>query len=372
MDMSSTRACFLSQPMVPSARKRAPHLRLPWMFVTLLWLAALVPGAALAQGPQLRLATVAVVPGQPATLVLTGNPGDHFAVGGSAVSAGWSADGMALALGADAVLLGQGRLDGAGQATLRFVPPFLGTTYDRYYVQAGTSPSPVFAPLALTAGQVVLNADLAGVIAGPAGPAGPQGPQGLTGSQGAAGIPGIDGARGPQGPTGARGLDGAAGGVGPQGAQGPQGPQGPTGSQGPAGPPGLTGASGSPGIQGPIGPSDVYVNQPESSVPLVSGVGTTVLALKLSAGSYLLQAHMTLEYGTKNSALACTLLSGETVLSVASMHADSHRDTTLALSRAIVLPSSGTVTVTCLADDDESRASYPTLAAVMVGSVTAQ
>ncbi len=340
------------------------------MFVFLLWLAALVPGAALAQGPQLRLETVAVVPGQPATLVLTGNPGDHFAVGGSVVNAGWSANGIALALGADAVLIGRGQLDGAGQARLRFVPPFQGTTYDRYYVQAGTSPSPVFAPLALTAGQIVLNGDLAGVVAGPAGP------QGLTGSQGPAGIPGIDGARGPQGPTGPRGLDGAAGGIGPQGSQGlqgpqgPQGPQGTTGLQGPAGPQGLTGASGSPGIQGAIGPSDVFVHQPESAVPLVSGVDTTVLTLKLSAGSYLLQAHMTLEYGAKNSALACTLLDGETVLSAASMHTTSHRDTTVALSRALVLSSSGSVTVTCLADDDESRAFYPTLAAVRVGSVT--
>jgi Collagen triple helix repeat (20 copies) len=351
------------------------------MVALLLGLVALVPGAALAQGPQLRLMTVAVAPGQPATLVLTGTPGDHFAVGGSTVGAGSSVGGVALAMGPDVVLIEQGQLDGAGQATIQFVPPFLGTTCDRYYVQAGTSPSAAFAPLALTAGQIVLNADLAGVIVGPVGPVGPQGPQGPSGSQGPAGTNGRDGATGPQGPAGAHGLDGAAGGIGPrgsqglQGPQGPQGPQGATGLQGPSGAQGLVGATGSQGIQGiqgPIGPSDVYVNQPEAPVALVQDVETTVVALKLSAGSYLLQAHLTLDYGAKNSTLVCTFSSGDTVLSVAPMRATSHRDTTVSFGRAIVLEKPDSITVTCLADDGESLVSYPMLAAVLVGSVTAQ
>ncbi len=112
---------------------------------------------------------MAVVPGQPATVVATGTPGDCVAIGGSLVGAGFSIGGRALSLGVDAVLLAQGRLDAAGQVTFQFVPPFLGTTSDRYYIQAGTSPSPAFAPLALTPGQIVLNADLADVLIGPAG-----------------------------------------------------------------------------------------------------------------------------------------------------------------------------------------------------------
>ncbi len=231
-------------------------------------------------------------------------------------------------MGADVVVIGQGRLDAAGQATVQFVPPFLGTTCDRYYVQAGTSSSPAFALLALTAGQIVLNADLAGVIAGPQGPAGPLG------------------------------------------AAGSQGPQGLTGPQGPAGTNGSVGATGSQGIQGPTGPSDVYVNQPEASVALVQDVETTVWAIKLSAGSYLLQAHMIPDYGAKNSNLVCSLYSGAVVLSVAPIRADSHRDTTVSFTRAIVLDSSAAITVTCLAADSDALATYPMLAAVKVGSVT--
>ena len=101
-------------------------------------------------------------------------------------------------------------------------------------------------------------------------------------------------------------------------------------------------------------------------------VETTVLALKLSAGSYLLQAHMILDYGAKNSNLVRSLYSGASVLSVAAMRAVSHRDTTVSLARAIVLDSSAAITVTCLADDSDSLASYPMLAAVKVGSVTTQ
>ena len=150
------------------------------------------------------------------------------------------------------------------------------------------------------------------------------------------------------------------------------GPQGLIGPAGAAGTNGLTGATGPEGIQGPAGPSDVEVNQPEAPVTLVQDVETTILTLKLSAGSYLLQAHMTLDYGAKNTNLVCALYRDDKVLSVAPMRAGSTRDTTLSLARAIVLESSSTITVSCLADDSESLASYPMLAAVKVGSVTTQ
>jgi hypothetical protein len=104
----------------------------------------------------------------------------------------------------------------------------------------------------------------------------------------------------------------------------------------------------------------------------VRDVETTVLTLNLTAGSYLLQASMMLDNGGKNINLVCTLYDGATVLSVAPMRADANRDTTVSLTRTRVLAAPATITMRCLVDDTESVASYRTLAAVRVGSVTTQ
>ena len=133
-----------------------------------------------------------MVPGQTATVVVSGTPGDFVALAGSAVGAGLSAGGAALALGADIVVLRQGQLDATRQTIFRFVPPFLGATSDRYDIQAGASPNASFSPLSLSGGRIVLNADLAGVLIGPRGadgepgPVGPRGPAGPDGPVGPA------------------------------------------------------------------------------------------------------------------------------------------------------------------------------------------
>jgi len=108
-----------------------------------------------------------------------------------------------------------------------FTPPFAGSTLDRYYVQAATSGSPSFIPIAVSPSVVLRNNDVVGGVVGTPGPAGPSGPAGATGPAGPAGA---TGAQGPQGVAGPVGPTGATGATGPQGAQGPQGPAGASGA----------------------------------------------------------------------------------------------------------------------------------------------
>jgi hypothetical protein len=148
---------------------------------------------AAAAAPTLTLPQTAVVPGSPVAVTVSGTPGEFFAVLGSSVNAGFSFAGVPLSVGADLVILATGTLDASGTHTVTVVPPFNGTTLDRYYLQAVTSPSAAYVPLQVSAGRVVVNADLAaGVggtpgapgVPGPAGPQGPPGPQGPTGPAG--------------------------------------------------------------------------------------------------------------------------------------------------------------------------------------------
>lgn len=103
-----------------------------------------------------------VGPGGTVSLRVTGPAGQRFAVIGSAVNSGFSYAGVALAVGSDVVILAQGVLDGTGVATLGVIPPFNGTTLDRYYLQAVTSPSAAFNPLSPSAGVVIRNRDASG------------------------------------------------------------------------------------------------------------------------------------------------------------------------------------------------------------------
>src|SRR5699024_1962244 len=92
-------------------------------------------------------ATPAVVPaGAAATITVTGPPGHFIGIGGSSVGAGLSFGGVALALGNDAQVITTFQLDGSGQATIAFTPPFNGTFLDRFYLQAVSSPSPSLVP----------------------------------------------------------------------------------------------------------------------------------------------------------------------------------------------------------------------------------
>ena len=212
-------------------------------------------GAAAAQ-TTLTLSADVVAPGQSLTATIAGPPGQHFALIGSSVDSGMSYGGIGLGVGADFVILAQGALDGTGMATVAVRPPFRGTVLDRYYLQAATSPSPSFLPLAVSSPRVVRNGELVVSGGGPAGPAGPAGPTGATGVQGPpgdAGTAGATGAAGATGPAGIGGPPGATGPAGPAGGIGAAGPQGIAGATGPAGPAGTDGAPGAIGATGPLG-----------------------------------------------------------------------------------------------------------------------
>lgn len=176
-------------------------------------------GGATAQ-PTLTLSADTVAPGASVTVTIAGTPGQQWALLGSAVNAGVAYAGVNLSVGPDFAILGTGVMPGTGQVVVTVTPPFVGTVFDRYYLQAASSPSAAFVPLAVSAGAVVRNRDLVPVQSGIVGPPGPAGPAGPAGPTGAAGPPG------PPGPQGLQGL---------QGIQGVQGPQGNTGPQGPAG-----------------------------------------------------------------------------------------------------------------------------------------
>jgi hypothetical protein len=102
-----------------------------------------------------------VIPGKPVTLTLSepGAAGKQYAFIGSAYGAGFSFAGTQLAVGPDVVVLKIGTLTGT-TATLEYTPPFLGTTLDRYYVQAVTSFTSTFSPLLASNGVVIRNGDL--------------------------------------------------------------------------------------------------------------------------------------------------------------------------------------------------------------------
>ncbi len=209
--------------------------------------------------PALDLSNDVAAPGSAVTATITGEPGQHYALLGSTMGAGYVYAGAPLALGADVVVVASGVLDGTGTAVVSGVPPFLFTTLDRYYLQAVTSASPAFDPLLASPGRIVRNGDLVTGLSGPAGPrgeigppgpVGPSGPPGLTGPQGVAGPAGQPGPAGPAGPAGLQGLQGPAGPIGASGAPGGPGPVGPAGPAGPAGTQLLFGTSTSMAVAG--------------------------------------------------------------------------------------------------------------------------
>jgi hypothetical protein len=203
--------------------------------ITCACLLSLFSAAAAAQSPTLTVAPEIVVPGTTATVTITGTPGQYFALVGSLTGAGAVYGGVNLAVGADYIVIATGILDGSGQTMVSVTPPFVGTVYDRIYLQAATAAVPSFLPFELSAGRVVKNADLVGGLVAPPGPPGPIGP---VGPSGPAGPSGVTGAQGPAGPAGIPGPSGAIGAQGPAGPAGLPGPPGPPGATGPAGPAG--------------------------------------------------------------------------------------------------------------------------------------
>ncbi len=120
---------------------------------------AVMATAAAAQ-PTISASTDVVTPGQAVSVTITGTPGQHFAVVGSAVGAGLSYAGVAFNVGAaDLAVIAVGVLNGSGSAVVGVVPPFSGSSIDRYYVQGATSPSPSFVPVAVSASLILRNRD---------------------------------------------------------------------------------------------------------------------------------------------------------------------------------------------------------------------
>jgi len=154
--------------------------------------------------PSLAVSSTLVTPGSNVTASVIGTPGQHFAIVGSAVGAGLVVGHIPVSVGTDFVVLASGTIDGTGEVSVAVRPPFLGTTLDRYYLQAATAASASFAAFQLSQSVILRNADLFG----PSGAAGPPGPGGATGP---AGPPGPHGPAGPAGPGGAPGPQGAQG-----------------------------------------------------------------------------------------------------------------------------------------------------------------
>ncbi len=209
--------------------------------------------------PALVATPANVVPGAAVTVTITGTPGHHYAVVGSAVGAGLTFGGVRLKVGLDASILARGVVNGTGTVTVSVTPPFLLTTLDRYYLQVVTSPSASLLPVQGSNGVVLRNNDLVGGLGGgggtgPQGPPGPAGPEGPMGPAGPAGPAGAAGVAGPAGPAGVAGAQGPVGPSGPAGPAGVAGPQGANGAPGPMGLPGPQGPAGPQGPEGPAGP----------------------------------------------------------------------------------------------------------------------
>ena len=93
-------------------------------------------------------------PGVPVSITVTGTPGQSFAVIGSTTWSGFLYAGVNLAVGTDVIIHGTGVLNGSGQGTVSFTPPF--PARDRYYVQAVTSPDG-FATIAPSPRYTIVN-----------------------------------------------------------------------------------------------------------------------------------------------------------------------------------------------------------------------
>jgi hypothetical protein len=271
----------------------------------------LLSAATVSAQPHIALSADAVAPGKSVTVSVTGTPGLFYALVGSSVNSGFRWSGVPLNVGLDVVILSTGKLDTAGEAEVSIVPPFVGTIFDRYYVQAIVSPSPAFVPFQASNGDVVRNADL---ISGLAGPPGPEGPEG------------------PPGPAGPAGDDGEAGPPGPPGPAGPAGPPGPAGSAGPPGPPGPAGPAGA------RGPSDGWLGNP----------------ITLPAGRFIVNARALITNNTSSefNAICSLSISGGTNVGVGYYPGMAHvpagkRLTIPIVGTATVISGPGTLTGTC-------------------------
>ena len=114
-------APFLHSPFSPSPKGRLMHMT---QSAACLLLLVSFSRVAAAQTPVISPSATEVAPGQSVAVTLTGAPNANFAVIGSSTNAGFSYDGVALAVGPDVVILvfgcprGLGKRHGVGEAAL--------------------------------------------------------------------------------------------------------------------------------------------------------------------------------------------------------------------------------------------------------------
>jgi len=142
------------------------------------------------------------------------------------------------------------------------------------------------------------------------------GERGATGSTGA---PGTNGANGPNGANGTNGTDGTDGTNGTNGANGPNGPNGANGIDGTNGTDGIDGTNGTDGTDGidgtiaPLSATAGLTALPTASPP------TTVIALAVPAGNYVVLAKTQLSHTGAGDTVDCVLKAGATSIDRVSM-----------------------------------------------------
>lgn len=160
---------------------------------------------------------------------------------------------------------------------------------------------------------------------------------------------------------------------GEPGPVGPTGPIGPTGATGATGPQGLQGATGPQGEQGPAGPAvapEALEDYADDTVSLSYGLSSTVLELDVSPGRWLVTAKLFLILDDADSQALCHLSDGQGPVDRVEVW-DRDNDaagmyTGVGLQRILDLPEGGTLSVSCLALNDDLRVIDRSLVALAV------
>jgi hypothetical protein len=142
---------------------------------------------------------------------------------------------------------------------------------------------------------------------------------GERGDTGSTGAPGTNGANGPNGANGTNGTDGTDGTDGTNGANGTNGPNGPNGANGidgTDGTDGIDGTNGTDGIDGTIAPLSATAGL--TALPTASPP-TTVVALAVPAGNYVVLAKTQLSHTGAGDTVDCVLKAGATNIDRVSM-----------------------------------------------------
>lgn len=143
-----------------------------------------------------------------------------------------------------------------------------------------------------------------------------EGGAGEKGDTGSTGAPGTNGANGPNGANGTNGTDGTDGTNGTDGANGPNGPNGANGIDGTDGTDGIDGTNGTDGIDGTIAPLSATAGL--TALPTASPP-TTVVALAVPAGNYVVLAKTQLSHTGAGDTVDCVLKAGATSIDRVSM-----------------------------------------------------